>query len=233
MKNKKNIWKHFVSIGLVIALALVCNITEYTIAFAEPTTAKVSYKIEKKQQIKRCKKLTAQYFYELPQIKGNSSAIKKINKSLAADYKASLQYRNNLFEYYELLKKSSYKKIYYINKCNVTYNQNGYISFRFVSKWYAGGVGENREYGLTYRLKDRKKLAVQDVASGKKSNVKKNIATAYSKKFSGQGYSYVMKMKYSDFQFYIKPGKKVFVCFGPYGALGAHGKVVVEIKGRL
>ena len=47
----------------------------------------------------------AQYFYELPQIKGNSSAIKKINKSLAADYKASLQYRNNLFEYYELLKK--------------------------------------------------------------------------------------------------------------------------------
>ena len=56
MKNKKNIWKHFVSIGLVITLALVCNITEYTIAFAEPTTAKVSYKIEKKQQIKRCKK---------------------------------------------------------------------------------------------------------------------------------------------------------------------------------
>lgn len=105
MKNKKNIRKRFVSIGLVIVLALVCNITEYTIAFAEPTTAKVSYKIEKKQQIKRCKKLTAQYFYELPQIKGNSSAIKKINKSLAADYKASLQYRNNLFEYYELLKK--------------------------------------------------------------------------------------------------------------------------------
>ncbi|WP_255639164.1 MULTISPECIES: hypothetical protein [Clostridia] len=42
-----------------------------------------------------------------------------------------------------------------------------------------------------------------------------------------------MKMKYSDFQFYIKPGKKVVVCFGPYGALGAHGKVVVEIKGKL
>lgn len=41
-----------------------------------------------------------------------------------------------------------------------------------------------------------------------KSNVKKNIATAYSKKLSSQGYSYVMKMKYSDFQFYIKPGKK-------------------------
>ena len=76
-------------------------------------------------------------------------------------------------------------------------------------------------------------MAVQDVASGKKSNVKKNIATAYSKKLSGQGYSYVMKMKYSDFQFYIKSGKKVVVYFGPYGALGAHGKVVVEIKGKL
>ena len=76
-------------------------------------------------------------------------------------------------------------------------------------------------------------MAVQDVASGKKSNVKKNIATAYSKKLSGQGYSYVMKKKYSDFQFYIKPGKKVVVCFGPHGPLGAHGKVVVEIKGKL
>ena len=53
MKNKKNIRKRFVSIGLVIVLALVCNITEYTIAFAAPT-AKVSYKIEKKQQIRRC-----------------------------------------------------------------------------------------------------------------------------------------------------------------------------------
>ncbi|WP_270486354.1 hypothetical protein [Blautia massiliensis (ex Durand et al. 2017)] len=42
-----------------------------------------------------------------------------------------------------------------------------------------------------------------------------------------------MKMKYSDFQFYIKSGKKVVVYFGPYGALGAHGKVVVEIKGKL
>jgi len=232
MKNKKNIRKRFVSIGLVIVLALVCNIIEYTIAFAAPT-AKVSYKIEKKQQIRRCKKLTAQYLYELPQIKGNSPTIRKINKLLVADYKASLQYRNSLFQCYKALKKSSYKKIYYISKCSVTYNQNGYISFRFASEWYAGGVGESREYGLTYRLKDGKKLAVQDVASGKKSNVKKNIATAYSKKLSGQGYSYVMKMKYSDFQFYIKPGKKVVICFGPYGALGAHGKVVVEIKGKL
>lgn len=87
MKNKKNIRKRFVSIGLVIVLALVCNITEYTIAFAAPT-AKVSYKIEKKQQIRRCKKLTAQYLYELPQIKGNSPTIRKINKLLVADYKS-------------------------------------------------------------------------------------------------------------------------------------------------
>ena len=52
--------------------------------------------------------------------------------------------------------------------CEVLLRQFGYISFRFASEWYAGGVGESREYGLTYRLKDGKKLAVQDVASGKK-----------------------------------------------------------------
>lgn len=51
----------------------------------------------------------------------------------------------------------------------MTYNRNGYICFRFISKWYAGGVGETREYGLTYRLKDGKKLGVQDVVAGKKS----------------------------------------------------------------
>lgn len=169
----------------------------------------------------------------MPQIKGNSSAIQKINKSLIQDYKSTFQYKKNLFNYFEELKNSSYKNIYYTNKCSVTYNRNGYICFRFISKWYAGGVGETREYGLTYRLKDGKKLGVQDVVAGKKSDVKKNIATTYSKKITKYGYSSIMKMKYSDIQFYIKPGKKVFVCFGPYIPGGGHGHVSIELKGKL
>ena len=95
----------------------------------------------------------------------------KINSKLKnlKNYKSTFQYKKNLFNYFEELKNSSYKNIYYTNKCSVTYNRNGYICFRFISKWYAGGVGETREYGLTYRLKDGKKLGVQDVVAGKKS----------------------------------------------------------------
>ena len=34
--------------------------------------------------------MSAKYLYQLPQLKGNSAAIKKINKSLRADYKKTL-----------------------------------------------------------------------------------------------------------------------------------------------
>lgn len=51
MKNKKNIWKHFVSIGLVIALALVCNITEYTIAFANRQQLRFLIKLRKSNKL--------------------------------------------------------------------------------------------------------------------------------------------------------------------------------------
>lgn len=226
----KYIYKQILIIGLIGAIVFSSRITEYP---TEAATTKITYRIENKQQIKKSKKLTAKYLYQLPQIKGNSSAIQKINKSLIQDYKSTFQYKKNLFNYFEELKNSSYKNIYYTNKCSVTYNRNGYICFRFISKWYAGGVGETREYGLTYRLKDGKKLGVQDVVSGKKSDVKKNIATTYSKKITKYGYSSIMKMKYSDIQFYIKPGKKVFVCFGPYIPGGGHGHVSIELKGKL
>ena len=36
-----------------------------------------------------------------------------------------------------------------------------------------------------------------------------------------------------DIQFYIKPGKKVFACFGPYIPGGGHGHVSIELKGKL
>ena len=64
-------------------------------------------------------------------------------------------------------------------------------------------------YVITYRLKDGKKLAVQDVASGKKSNVKKNIATAYSKKSFRPGVFLCYENEvFKTFSFILNPEKK-------------------------
>ncbi len=103
--------------------------------------------------------MSAKYLYQLPQLKGNSAAIKKINKSLRADYKKTLSGKESLFEYFEGDKYNSFRqdygeKYYDSETGKVMFNQNGYISFRYSCKWYAGGVGNVWEYGLTYRLKD-------------------------------------------------------------------------------
>ena len=75
-----------------------------TVAFSNPTghttvsaASKASYKIINKKTTKRNNKLTAKYLYQLPQLKGKSAAVKKINRSLKADYKATLSSKASLF----------------------------------------------------------------------------------------------------------------------------------------
>lgn len=200
--------------------------------------SKASYEITNKKTTKQYKKMRAAYLYQLPQLKGSSAAVKKINKSLRADYKKSLQYKKSLLEYFENDKNTSFRqqyseKYYSVTKCKVTYNANGYISFRFSSKWYAGGVSNIWDYGLTYRLKDGKKMGIRDVIAGSGNQVKQKIAAAYASKISERGYTPIMKMKYSEFNFYVKPGKKVVVCFGPYQPMGGNGKTSITLKGKI
>ena len=148
MKKKRNILKKVLLIccmvGLLFTLTCYENYSEVSAA------SKCSYKIVNKRQVKKYKDHKAEYLYQLPQLKGKSAAIKKINKSIMTDYKNTFEYKKNLFNYFEGLKKSSYTYIFYLNKCKVTYNQNGYVSFKFTSNWYVGGIGETKEYGLIY-----------------------------------------------------------------------------------
>lgn len=182
--------------------------------------------------------MSAEYLYQLPQLKGDSTAIKKINKSLRVDYKKNLSGKESLFEYFEGDKYNSFRqdygaKYYDTATCKVMFNQNGYISFRYLCKWYAGGVSNVWEYGLTYRLKDGKKMGIQDVLAGSRDSAKQRIASTYANKISSRGYEPIMKMKYSEFCFYIKPGKKVVVCFGPYQPMGGNGKSSITMKGKI
>lgn len=231
MKKKRNILKKALLICCMVELLFsVTSYENYSEVFA---ASKASYKIVNKRQVKRYKDHKAEYLYQLPQLKGKSADIKRINKSIMADYKNSFEYKRRLFDYFEGLKKSSHNYIFYLNKCKVTYNQKGYVSFKFKSSWYAGGVGNTWEYGLTYRLRDGKKMGIQDVVYGKRSTVKKKIADTYARKITRIGYRHIMKMKYSDFDFYIKPGKKVIVCFGPYQPMGGNGHVSIALKSKI
>lgn len=231
MKEIKNILKEVLLIcciaGLIFSLTSYENYSEVSAA------SKASYKIVNKRQIKQYKDHKAEYLYQLPQLKGKSAAIKKINKSIMTDYKNTFKYKRRLFDYFEVLKKSSHNYIYCTYKCKVTYNQKGYVCFKFTSSWYAGGVGNTSEYGLTYRLRDGKKMGIQDVVYGKRSSVKKKIADTYARKISRTGYRPIMKMNYSDFDYYIKPGKKVIVCFGPYKPNRGNGHVSIAVKGKI
>lgn len=235
MKSKKNILKTMFRICLVMALAFVVKDLGSVSASA---ATRASYKIIRKEEVRKYGNMSATYLYQLPQLKGNSAAIKKINKSLRADYKKTLGNKKWLFEYFEWDKhKTNHQKYgskYYATvRCTTEYNRKGYICFHFTSRWYAGGVGNYSEYGLTYRLKDGKKMGIQDVIAGSRGTVKQRIASTYARKVSYRGYEPIMRMKYSDFKFYIKPGKKVVVCFGPYQPMGGNNFKTITMKGKM
>ena len=78
MKKKVSILKKVILMFLVVSVIFSWNISEnYSVVSA---ASKASYKIVNKRQIKKYNKLKAEYSYQLPQLKGKSSAIKKINK---------------------------------------------------------------------------------------------------------------------------------------------------------
>lgn len=235
MKEEK-FFRHAWMICLVLIAVLAFGGTN---SMAAAEASKVSYTITNKSKKASYKnRLSANYLYQLPQLKGSSAAIKKINKSLQEDYKNTLSGKSMVFESYENWKyRSIYQrypdKFFYTTTCKVTYNQNGYICFRFFSQWYIGGVYNGWVYGLTYRLSDGKKMGIQDVLAGSKSTMKKRIAQTYSRRVSSAGYAPIMQMKYSDFKFYIMPGKKVALCFGPYQPMGGNGRTAFSMAGKL
>ncbi len=231
MKTHTYIFKHLFLFCLLALAVAFGNPTGHTTVSA---AKKASYKIINKKETRKKNNRKAKYLYQLPQLKGKSAAVRKINESLEEDYKATLESKEQLFGYLSGSYKSKYKDDYFDTyKCKVTYNQNGYICFKFTSEWYAGGVYNGCEYGLTYRLKDGKKMEIQDVLSGSDYKIKKKIASTYAKKISSAGYKPIMRQDCSDFQFYIKPGKKVVVCFGPYQPMGGNGHTSIELKGKL
>ena len=109
MRRKKSVCKSLFTICLILGLAFVLpNIKPVSVTAA----SKVSYEIVNKKEVRKYGNMSAEYLYQLPQLKGNSTAIKKINKSLRADYKKNLSGKESLFEYFEGDKYNSFRQDY-------------------------------------------------------------------------------------------------------------------------
>lgn len=228
-------------LAMFICMALIISTVGLTAGAAGKTTkqkAVFSYKTYSDTYTNSKGNVTAVYKFVLPQLKGNSSIVKKINTSLKKEYKKSLQNKANLISYAKATTNRTYKEQYFFNTtCKATYNKKGYVSFRFKMDWYAGGVHNMYHYGATYSLKTGKKLALTDVVSGSKSQIRRAIADKYYAKL-GSRYasqsrmrSAINKMKWSELYFYLKSGK-VYISCGSYAPLGGNGEVLVALNGK-
>lgn len=166
---------------LVMLLGVVALSTPVEAAGKTTTRKKAVYTIKTYKASYKGKKIKAQYRYDLPKLKGKSKVVKKINASLKKQYdpkaKADLITTAKENEKYLPYKESWYD----VTKCKASYNKNGYISFKYSSKWYIGGICNVWTYGQTYSLKTGKKLTVADVIPGNKKQVKQKIIRAFSK----------------------------------------------------
>lgn len=153
-------WKMKIIKFLIIAFALSMGFGCVETVQAK-ATAKASYTIRKNVKKKTYKKSSAYYLYELPVLKGKSSAVKKINKSLKNSYTKSLKDQKKLFKVFTKLKKNGKlknrnEKLLATTTCKETYNKNGYVKFEFTTVWYDGSKRKVHKKDMIYRLKDGK-----------------------------------------------------------------------------
>lgn len=221
----------------LLALIMCCFLFAlgYDAKAASKTTKKQAvYTIKKHKKSYKGKKVTIKYRYDVPELKGKSKVVKQINKSLKNDYLKEKghtivdEYKNgkNGIDSY-----SRQEEWFELKKCKCTYNQNGYLSFKYSGDWFAGGVYNGWNYGMNYNLKNGKKLKLKDVMAGSSYKIKRTIAdTAVAEGYSFME-SHIMEMKLSEFAFYLKDGN-VVICFGPYVPGGGNGHLDLTVKGN-
>lgn len=183
---------------------------------------------------------TGTYKFVLPQLKGKTSVVKRINKSLKQIYRASLQDKADIMETTKSLTPGQFSwKSEFFSKttCKVTYNKKGVVSFCFCNDWFAGGVHNMYHYGASYSLKTGKKLELTDVIAGSEAQIRSKIADKYYAKL-GNFYASRDELQNefssrssSSLYFYLKNGK-VYVSCGSYGPLGGNGEVLISLKGN-
>ncbi|GHV98508.1 hypothetical protein lacNasYZ03_00220 [Lactobacillus nasalidis] len=180
-------------------------------------SAKVTFKQYKKTKTYK-NGLKADFSYNLPKLKGNSAAVKKINKELLGYYKAAnTNASKELFAFASdsakgrnlpiafIIKNCTY---FDITKISVSYNKNNIISFKVYRNAWSGYYVGNKERvysqiiaGWTYSLKSGKRLNITDVAKGDKASVQKKLSAGVTKYFG------IKKGETITVHYFLKNGK--------------------------
>ena len=192
---------------IVMAGALAAAVTVGLVAAPKAEASSAKYTIKQYRTVKKYKHgMKATFSYQLPQLKGNSAAVKKINKDLKKSYSAEKKNSKTVF-YWAKRDINEYPKETYhdTNTASATYNKNNIISFKKFNFWYAGGAGETTTSGWTYSLKTGKKLNIYDVARGSHASVKKKLIKG-AKKLGADGF-WLSESYLKGYGFFLKSGK--------------------------
>ena len=236
--NKENILKVIFFVTMFIMLILPSTIVNAKSATYSVETVQDSLTDDNGEII-------ATISYEKPILEGESKEINLINQSIENDCKKIFdEYRDRLFSYAQIDydNRTTYDIYYYCTyDCVVTNNDNGVISFKITSNWYAGGVSSTNYYGLTYSLETGKALSLADVVEGSSSEIKKRVVAAsknYMRKHSEIGWlndelynaqNIINNYEVSKYKYYLK-GNKAFICFDTYElATGVFGAQIISI----
>ena len=164
-------------------------------------------------------------YYQRIQLKGESKAFQKINKDIQKDCDKFLNSRlaKDIKEFTKNYPKE--KNTYHWRaKSSVTYNQKSIISIMVQTEWWEGGVSNTDRYGLSYSLKTRKKLRVDEVCNKPIMKVLYNSIKNRVKKQQEDELALkeIKKKKVEKLNYYINNDGDVIVTFGPY-EIGAGG----------
>lgn len=134
----KKQWKK-ISLMSILCLVLVCCVPVIhadAASKAKTTTKKVTAVNKKYGKIK------VESYYKKVVLKGNSKAVKKINKAIQKDCKTFLKGSDSLVSYAKMDKKTKKYADTYVNTAvsKVSYNNKGIISIVVSTEWYAGAV---------------------------------------------------------------------------------------------
>lgn len=195
----------------VITGALAAAVTVGLVAAPKAEASSAKYTIKQYRTVKKYKHgMKATFSYQLPQLKGNSAAVKKINKDLKKSYSTEKKNSKTVFYWAKHFSKQDstvfFNETFHdTNTASMTYNKNNIISFKNFNFWYAGGAGETTFGGWTYSLQTGKKLNIYHVARGSHASVKKKLIKG-AKKLGADGFllseSYLM-----GYGFFLKSGK--------------------------
>ncbi|MCR5099113.1 MAG: hypothetical protein K6B14_09220 [Lachnospiraceae bacterium] len=189
------------------------------VRMSPPAAKKSTKKINKSKTYNGSCKVKVTNYAKYVVLSGNDAGLKKINAALKKE--ATKFMKDSMVHEYasEQVRYGTYDDTYmdyYEQK--VSFMNDEVVSISTGRYWYAGGVSNTFVGGVTFDLKTGKRI--KDITEFTKEQDIKVLRKQIKKKIDAQKQGYetaeILKMKATQFDFYINKSGSVTVCFGPY-----------------